>query len=187
MNSVLAARPLVEDASELIIQSNASGFDVFAHSMGTLLATEVMVQSALQGTLGSSGRLQNNVFAAPDIDVDVLRSQLDQISANPGSLVVLISQDDAALGFSRRVAGGIDRVGAAGADELANLGITVIELNQINDSRSGSHTKFAGSPEVVQIVGRTLQQHGYSQQRTETIVVDAIELLPNTLETLIER
>ena len=184
LNSVLAARPLVEDASALIIQSNANGFDVFAHSMGTLLVTEVMVQSALQGSLGSSGRLRNIVFAAPDIDVDVFRSQLSQIAEVPGSLFVLVSNDDRALGVSRQIAGGIDRVGAADADELAGLGITVIELNNIDDSRSGSHSKFAGSPEVVQLVGRTLQQHGYPQHQTETLVFDALELLPNTLEAL---
>jgi len=67
---------LLGDAFSLIVQSNANSFDVFTNSMGTLFATEVMVQSALQGFLGSSGRLGNIVFAAPDIDVDVFRSQL---------------------------------------------------------------------------------------------------------------
>lgn len=185
LNSVLAARPLVEEASALIVQSKANGFDVFAHSMGTLLATEVMVQSALQGTLGSSGRLRNIVFAAPDIDVDVFRSQLSQISVDPGRLFVLVSNDDGALGISRRVAGGIDRVGSADKSELADLGITVIDLTDIDDSTSGSHSKFASSPEVVQLVGRTLQEHGYSQNRTETLFLDAIELLPNALDRLV--
>ncbi len=184
LNSVLAARPLLEEASGLIVQTNASGFDVFAHSMGTLLVTEVMVQSDLQGSLGSSGRLRNILFAAPDIDVDVFASQLSQITNNPGNLYVLISDGDPALGLSRQVAGGIDRVGDAEVDELAGLGITVIDLSDIDDSRTGSHSKFAGSPEVVQLVGRTLQQHGYSEKRTDTIVLDALQLIPNTVENL---
>jgi esterase/lipase superfamily enzyme len=32
-------------------------------------------------------------------------------------------------------------------------GLTVIELSEIGDSNSGSHSKFSGSPEVVQIIG----------------------------------
>ncbi len=152
--------------------------------MGALLVTEVLVQSDLQGSLGSSGRLNNILFAAPDIDVDVFGSQLSQITNNPRNLYVLISESDPALGLSRRVAGGIDRVGAASAEELAGLGITVIDLSDIDDSRTGSHSKFAGSPEVVQLVGRTLKQHGYSERRTNTIVLDALQLIPNTVEDL---
>lgn len=97
---------------------------------------------------------------------------------------ILISDDDRALGLSRRVAGGIDRVGAAEAEELAGLGITVIDLSRIGDSLSGSHSKFAGSPEVVQLVGRTLKQHGYSQEQAETIVLDALEVIPDAVNQL---
>ena len=181
LNSVLAARPKLEETSSYLIQSNATGFDVFAHSMGTMLVTEVMVQADLQGSLNSTGKLQTVTFAAPDIDVDVFRSQLGQIDELPVSPYVLISSDDRALKFSRRVAGGVDRVGAADVSELEGLGLTVIDLSDIDDSNSGSHSKFAGSPEVVQLVGRTLSVHGYSDSH-RAILGDALTIVPDTIE-----
>jgi esterase/lipase superfamily enzyme len=54
----------------------------------------------------------------------------------------------------------VPRVGAADAVELEKLGVTVIDLSQIEDSSSGSHAKFAGSPEVVQLLGQGLNRVG---------------------------
>jgi esterase/lipase superfamily enzyme len=51
----------------------------------------------------------------------------------------------------------VERVGAADADELGELGVTVIDLSEIEDSGSGSHSKFAGSPEVVKLIGAALK------------------------------
>jgi esterase/lipase superfamily enzyme len=50
----------------------------------------------------------------------------------------------------------VPRVGAANAEELERLGVTVIDLSEIDDSSSGSHSKYAGSPEVVQLIGAGL-------------------------------
>lgn len=186
LNSVLAARPLLEQASSLIVQSNATGFDVFAHSLGAVLVTEVMVQSELRQTLGSSGRLKNVLLAAPDIDIDVFKSQMAQVPNIPGDLYILTSDDDFALGASRRVAGGIDRVGAAHIEELAGLDVTVIDLSKINDSASGSHSKFAGSPEVVQLIGRTLQTQGYSEKPSNVLILNALNLVPDALAEIVD-
>jgi esterase/lipase superfamily enzyme len=58
------------------------------------------------------------------------------------------------------IAGGVPRVGAADAAELEQLGVTVIDLSEIDDSSAGSHAKFAGSPEVVQLIGVGLNNAG---------------------------
>ena len=101
------------------------------------------------------------MLASPDIDIDLFRTQLAQL---PRPIIekiyLLVSADDAALRFSRRIAGGIPRVGAADTAGLENLGVTVIDLSQIADSSSGSHSKFAGSPEVVQLIGAGLNSAG---------------------------
>jgi esterase/lipase superfamily enzyme len=60
------------------------------------------------------------------------------------------------LAVSRKIAGGIDRVGDAQAARLASMGVTVIDLSQVNDRSSLNHTKFADSPEMVQLIGRRL-------------------------------
>jgi esterase/lipase superfamily enzyme len=117
---------------------------------------EAIVAAEQAGVFNASGRLKTVMLAAPDIDIDLFRSQLGQIRKNHQKLYVLTSKDDSALSFSRRISGGVNRVGSADSEELAELGVTVIDLSQIEDSKSGSHSKFAGSPEVVQLIGQGL-------------------------------
>ena len=56
-------------------------------------------------------------LAAPDVDVDVFRRQIAQIGAKHPPITLFVSQDDAALAASSRLAGEIKRVGAV--DPLA--------------------------------------------------------------------
>jgi esterase/lipase superfamily enzyme len=75
-------------------------------------------------------------------------------------MYLLVSQDDYALRISRRIAGGVPRVGAADTAELEGLGVTVIDLSEVENSSSGSHSKFVGSPEVVRLIGAGIQNTG---------------------------
>ena len=85
-------------------------------------------------------------------------------------IYLLVSADDAALRFSRRIAGGVPRVGAADTTELEGLGLTVIDLSKVEDSSSGSHSKFAGSPEVVRLIGSGLNQNqGFGETQTPAL------------------
>ena len=168
LNSALAARPRLMEAAGLLRQTNASGFDIFAHSMGSMLTVEAIVQASVSGRYTSS-RLENVMLASPDIDIDLFRSQLNQLRREDRNFFIFVSQDDRALGFSRMISGGIERVGSAQISEFDGLGVTVIDITQIDDSSSGSHSKFAGSPEVVQLIGRGLKNDHYrpsSNQRT---------------------
>ena len=156
MNSAMAARPHLLEASRLLVKTNAKGADIFAHSMGSLLLMEAIVVAEQAGKFNASGRLKTVMLAAPDIDIDLFRSQMSLIRKGQHKLFILTSKDDSALSFSRRISGGVTRVGSADAEELAELGVIVIDLSQIEDSKSGSHSKFAGSPEVVQLIGQGL-------------------------------
>ena len=81
----VAGRPLLEQASAVLIRTRARRFDLFAHSMGTFLTMETIVQSSLRGNFGSSGRLANVMLAAPDIDIDLFRAQMGQIGNAGGN------------------------------------------------------------------------------------------------------
>ncbi len=72
---------------------------------------------------------------------------------------VLISRDDIALSFSKWLARGVPRVGGSNAEALARSGVTVIDLSQIELDGS-NHTKFAESPEIVQLIGARLSVDG---------------------------
>jgi esterase/lipase superfamily enzyme len=154
LNSALVARGQVKHLSDILGRTNASSVNIFAHSMGSLLVMEGLVDAQLSGRLGQKKRIDNLLLAAPDIDLDLFRTQ---VALLPPWLLertyIFVSEDDSALRFSRRIAGGVPRVGAADAEELGTFGVTVIDLSEIEDSTSGSHSKFAGSPEVVQLIG----------------------------------
>lgn len=157
LNSALIARLELKRLSEVLARTRATEVDLFAHSMGNLLLMEGLVDAELSGRLDASGRINNIMLASPDIDIDLFRTQI-AILPKPvvEKMFILVSKDDAALRISRRIAGGVPRVGAADATELEQLGLTVIDLSEIEDSSSGSHSKFAGSPEVVRLIGAGL-------------------------------
>ena len=120
------------------------------------------------------------MLASPDIDIDLFRSQLGMIRKDHQKLYVLTSKDDSALSFSRRISGGVSRVGSADAAELADLGVTVIDLSNVDDSKSGSHSKFAGSPEVVQLIGQGLNsssRFGASSKNPLKNLIDGLPIL----------
>jgi esterase/lipase superfamily enzyme len=157
LNSALIAREKLSEMAAVLNRTAATDIDIFAHSMGTFLTMEGLVDAQQTGRLGKRGSVESIMLASPDIDIDLFRTQIAQL---PRSMVermfLLVSADDAALRISRSIAGGVPRVGAANTEELEGLGLTVIDLSQIEDSSSGSHSKFAGSPEVVRLIGAGL-------------------------------
>jgi len=158
LNSALIARAKLKQVADLMWRSGPESVDVLAHSMGTFLTMEGLMDAQMTGALGTRGRIGTIILASPDIDIDLFKTQIAMLPPQIRShMYLLVSKDDAALRLSRRIAGGVVRVGAAQAAELEGLGVTVIDLSQIDDSASGSHAKFAGSPEVVQLIGGGLR------------------------------
>ena len=178
LNSALTARPQFGELAALLARANVSGFDVFAHSMGAFLTMEGVLNLELQGKFNRRGRLKTLVLASPDIDIDLFESQLAQMNTARDKIFVLISADDGALRVSRILSGGVDRLGAANAERVASLGVNVIDLTEIDDSSSGSHTKFAGSPEVVQLIGRGLNANPGAMRGSASVLGDLIDGLP---------
>lgn len=162
LNSALIARGKLKEMADILVRTRGESLDIFAHSMGTFLTMEGLVDAQQAGTLGRRRTINHIMLAAPDIDLDLFRTQLAQIApAIREKIFLLVSKDDNALNVSRRIAGGVPRVGAADAAQLEPLGVTVIDLSEVEDSSSGSHSKFAGSPEVVQLIGAGLNSAGH--------------------------
>jgi esterase/lipase superfamily enzyme len=156
MNSALQARSALLETADLLSKTKAESFAILAHSMGNLLTMEAIRQAKLQGTFNRYGKLKTVILASPDIDIDLFRQQISVLPEEQRNFYVLISADDKALAFSRKIAGGIDRVGDATPADLASTGVTVIDLSGIKDSNSLNHSKFADAPEVVRLIGRRL-------------------------------
>ena len=163
LNSALHARDGIIEASRALSETRAKGFDILAHSMGNLLTIEAIRQSAIMGDYARGSRVRHVILAAPDIDIDLFRRQLAHIPLADPPIYVLTSGDDRALALSRRLAGGVSRVGIADPDELAELGVTVIDLSKADNQGSSDHTKFANSPDVVKLIGAGLNTTGSAQ------------------------
>jgi esterase/lipase superfamily enzyme len=161
LNSALVARVQLKTMANVLTRTDARQVDIFAHSMGAFLLMEGLVDAQQEGYLGRRATIDHVMLASPDIDIDLFRTQIGLLPpAFREKMYLLVSADDGALRLSRRIAGGVPRVGAADTVELEELGLTVIDLSEIDNSSSGSHSKFAGSPEVVQLIGAGLNSAG---------------------------
>jgi esterase/lipase superfamily enzyme len=179
LNSTYVARDGLEQLGGILGQTDTRIFDVVSHSMGNYLVLETMRQLHLQGQWRDSNRIGSIILASPDVDLDVFQSQWQRINANRDKFFILISEDDRALRLSRRLAGGVSRVGNADPDVLAAMGFNVIDLTKVDDRSSDHHSKFANAPEIVQLIGVRLAQGDSLAAETPQTAVTAASILPN--------
>jgi esterase/lipase superfamily enzyme len=133
---------------------------VMAHSMGNGLALETLSQMEIR-----SGRLPSKIdtviMAAPDVDVDVFRTQMKSLMNAGPQYILLASQDDLALSVSRRVWGSSVRLGAVDAaaepyrSELEAAGLMVVDLTEA-EGGGLNHAKYASVPGIAKVLGERL-------------------------------
>jgi esterase/lipase superfamily enzyme len=136
---------------------------ILAHSMGNWLALESLRQMAIR-----NGRLpakfKNVMLADADVDVDVFRTQIADMGEPRPQFTLFVSRDDRALALSRRVWGDVPRLGSIDPEqapykqELEANKIAVIDLTKIKVSDDLNHSKFAESPQIVQLIGARISE-----------------------------
>ncbi len=134
----------------LAASTDARRIMVFAHSMGSLIATQALRLLAAAGDTGTLERLDIVVLAAPDVDVDVFDTMLSELGPQrPDPFVVMVSRRDRALRLSSRVRGGSPRVGEGrNVEFLQANGITVLDVSNID---RGGHGTFGNSPTLIRM------------------------------------
>lgn len=143
-NSATAARDRLEETIRLVFASGAEQVTILAHSMGNWVTVEALRQIKISGQGLPVDRLGAVILAAPDIDVDVFKTQLKRFGKPAKPFIVIVSADDKALGFSRFIAGGETRLGAFTDDaELVELGAVVIDMTKVKSQDEFNHGKFA--------------------------------------------
>ncbi len=127
-NSATAARDALEHTIRLLFASNADQINILAHSMGNWVTVEALRQIKMTGGLTQRRKLGAIVLAAPDIDIDVFKSELRRFGKPQKPFYIVLSKDDRALAMSKLIAGGESRLGAdSDVKELAELGAVVID------------------------------------------------------------
>lgn len=134
---------------------------VLAHSMGNWVTLEALRQMAIR-----NGRILPKIktvmLAAPDVDVDIFRTQMRDFGPNRPNFTLFVSQDDRALQVSQRVWGSKARLGQVDPSlepyksQFEADKITVVDLTKLRTGDQLNHGKFAESPEVVQLIGSRL-------------------------------
>jgi len=142
---------------------NVDEVSVLAHSMGNWVTMEALRQMAIRR--GSIPRKISAVMmAAPDVDVDVFRTQIRAIPEPRPQFTLFVSTDDKALAMSKRVWGSTARLGAIDPSAepyktaLAEANLAVVDMSKIQTEDKLGHGKFAESAEVVRLIGTRLAE-----------------------------
>lgn len=137
--------------------------NILAHSMGSWITVEALRQARMKGTGTFGGKLGDVILASPDLDVGVLRTQLDVIGALKRPMVILASKDDNVLALSSFLAGGVERAGNISTDNreviaaAQRYNVRIVDLSRVDDGTSAHHAKFAESAAVIAAIGRGLK------------------------------
>jgi len=185
-NSATAARDGLAHVLRLAFESNADRVDILAHSMGNWVTVEALRQTKIAGGMPNANKFGMVALAAPDIDLDVFKSQLRSFGTIHKPFYVILSEDDKALWASKFIAGGETRVGDdPNVKELAALGATVIDLTDVKADDPTNHGKFNQlaevAPEFRAVLAKGVGRPGSSGQEAVAHNVSAIVSAPITL------
>ncbi|HTO31923.1 MAG TPA: alpha/beta hydrolase [Pararhizobium sp.] len=149
-DSAIFGRGGLAETIEIAAQTKASRILLVGHSMGSYVVMEALRDLAMTGRRKTLERIGGVVLAAPDIDVDVFQSQVNDIGALPKPFTIVVSRRDRALGISRRLAGGHPRVGSG--SDIAMLQKNEIAVLDASDTDGGTHNVFASSQTLMDVV-----------------------------------
>ena len=133
---------------------------ILAHSMGNWLTLESLRQMAIRdGSIAP--KIKNVILAAPDVDVDIARTQIADMGPKKPSFALFVSRSDKALEVSKNIWGSDARLGDIDPmkepyksmlerDKIAVYDLTALGTTGLN------HSTFATSPEIVGLIGTRL-------------------------------
>jgi esterase/lipase superfamily enzyme len=128
---------------------------IVAHSMGSMLAMETLRQIAFKRKSEVLRKLGAITLVAPDVDVEVFKSQLTAIGGLSGHVVAVVAKDDLAIGLSNRLVGGMPRLGNLDVENRKNANsqrivaalcqkdVKIISLRNISGCDSTGHSGYA--------------------------------------------
>ena len=154
---------LEELLDTLSANPNVKGITLLAHSMGNWVAVEALRGRLIRRAAIKAGadKLDTLLLVAPDIDVDVFRSQIQRMGASRPRTALFVSQDDRALELSQLIWGGVQRIGEIDPNQepyrsqLAHDGILVFDLTALKSSGDNAHSRAFDDITAVMALVRT--------------------------------
>jgi len=168
------------DALELVLteairSDSVSQITILAHSMGSWITMETLRQMSIR-----NGRVSDEIvdviLAAPDLDIDVFEQQFQALGNERPHFTFIVSADDRALGLSKMLARGEQRLGAIDPSQEpyrsrieATPGVTVVDLSNADGGGSARHSKFAESLEMAEFARTALASDEASTAESSSI------------------
>jgi esterase/lipase superfamily enzyme len=150
--SALWSRDAMEEMLDQLVREPSVGtIHIVAHSMGTMVTVEALRQLHDRRGASMASRFGAVILASPDIDMDGFTSSVSRLGGFSRKLTVLTATNDRALGAMSNMAGGVTRVGIAEKDQLATLGIRVIDASEVAVGAL-NHDLFLSNPQVRQTI-----------------------------------
>ena len=149
-DSVLFARGDFARLLEDLQRASQRRILILAHSMGSQLVMEALRQLKLEGKTAPLRAIDGVVMMSPDIDPDVFRKQAKEIGKLPQPFVIMTTQNDHVLNLAGLVTGRKDRLGRIqSAEEVAGLGVTVLDFTSFKNGENFGHMVPVSSPEAI--------------------------------------
>jgi esterase/lipase superfamily enzyme len=156
--SATQAEPYLRDFLSLVVrETGAKSVSVIAHSMGNLPLLNVLRD--LGPSLPPDVRLNEIIFAAPDVDRDVFANLAANVRQFGRGVTLYCSANDRAMSASRRFAGGVPRAGDVPPDGPVVLaGMDTIDVTQAStDALALNHSTYAERSALLNDIGLLLQ------------------------------
>jgi esterase/lipase superfamily enzyme len=142
--------------------------NLLAHSMGNWVALEALrgrsIRRSASAALLKPDKLKNALLVAPDVDVDVFRTQILRMGPARPRIALFVSQDDSALGLSKVIWGDIPRMGDIDPTqepyrtELEHDKITVFDLTKVGPGSDAHDRAFEEITPVMQMIAQRFRQ-----------------------------
>jgi esterase/lipase superfamily enzyme len=116
-------------------------------------------------------KLKNVMLVAPDVDVDVFRTQIQRMGTARPRIALFVSQDDQALGLSKNIWGGVARLGDVDPtqepyrSEFERDGILVFDLTKLVTPGDNAHDR--AFEDVTSVMGMIRQRLSDGQTMTD--------------------
>jgi esterase/lipase superfamily enzyme len=180
------SRDALEELLDMLAQQpRVTEVNVLAHSMGNWLTLEALrgrsIRSSRSVANFKSNKVKNVLMVAPDVDVDVFRTELARMGAFRPRIALFVSRDDQALSLSRFIWGGVQRLGDVDPDqepyrtEFERDRIEVFDLTSLKSAGNNAHGRaFDEAPTVATMVRDRLIE-GQTMADREPNIDDRVE------------
>ncbi len=150
-DSILFARTGLETLIDQISGTPVERIVLIGHSMGAQLVMEALRQRAIRkGRMWP--KLEMVSLIAPDVDIDLFRSQARDIGTLPKPFVVFTSGQDRALRLSEWLSGSDDKLGTVeNLNRLSELEVTVVDTTAVAGGID-NHLTAVTSPFMISVL-----------------------------------